>query len=153
LSAILGWLEPLELELWSSAWPDAVAPAERSGKTLWVQYDLRARGMSAQEIAAIPRQQQLPPLSSVAQRFGVAYVIEGAQLGGQLLLRQLGPKLAPLPTRWLEGYGRETSGKWRAFLDALAVALPAPTDAERAAESARATFELAHAWFAQRGAA
>lgn len=153
LSAVLGWLEPLERQLWTASWPTPALPIGRSGKADWIASDLRARGLSALEIAQIPRQSSLPPLDTLAQRFGVAYVVEGAQLGGQHLLRTLGPRLSPLPVRWLEGYGRDSAHKWRSFLGELAAHLHDRADAQLAAQSARITFELARHWFVQRGAA
>jgi heme oxygenase len=153
LEAVWGWLAPLEPPLWGQAWPESVTPCERDGKAAWAAADLRARGLRAEQIAALPRQTALPPLASLAQRFGVAYVIEGAQLGGQVLLRELGPRVAPLPTRWLSGYGHDTANKWRSFLSALTLSLREPFEVEEAAESARVTFELVHGWFARRGIA
>jgi heme oxygenase len=150
LEALLGWLEPLETPLWSGAWPAQVAAATRRGKTAWIEADLRARGRDDRQLAALPRQRSLPPLGSLAQRFGVAYVVEGAQLGGQLLLRRLGPRLAPLPTRWLQGYGRESAIRWRAFLGALGASLESRMQIQSAADSARAAFELVQTWFVQR---
>jgi heme oxygenase len=153
LGAVLGWLEPLEAALWSWPWPEPWFALPRQGKVRWVESDLSARGFSSAKLAALPRQRVLPPLDSEAGRFGVAYVIEGAQLGGQVLLRRLGPRVAPLPTRWLVGYGRNNSVMWREFLGALSAHVREPAQAEAAALSARATFELVHAWFQARGVA
>jgi heme oxygenase len=150
LAALIGWLEPLEFPLWSGSWPHAMTPALRTGKTAWVAADLEARGMTEPEIAALPRQTKLPELGTLAHRFGVAYVVEGAQLGGQTLLRSLGPRLAK-PTRWLEGYGAETGARWRTFLGALEASLASRDAAELAAENARATFAWIDDWFTSRG--
>jgi heme oxygenase len=152
LAAVIGWLEPLESPLWSGGWPAAVTPTARSGKVAWIEADLRARGMNERDIAALPRQTKLPALDSLAHRFGVAYVVEGAQLGGQTLLRTLGPRLVR-PTRWLEGYGPETGARWRAFLAAVEAHLTTRADAEVAAENARATFAWIDEWFTLRGVA
>ena len=152
LRAVLGWLEPLETALWSGLWPDAIGAAARTGKVAWIESDLRARGMTGSDLAALPRQTKLPPLSSLAHRFGVAYVVEGSQLGGQTLLRRLGPRLAH-SARFLEGYGRETMPRWRAFMAAIDANLVTREDAEIAAENARATFDWIAEWFAFRGAA
>jgi heme oxygenase len=149
LAAVLGWLEPLERPLWSNPWPVSIGAAERDDKAAWIRADLTARGLTAEEIARIPRVRTLPPLGSLAERFGVAYVIEGAQLGGQVLRRQLGPRVAPRPTRWLESYRDQVGVKWRAFLAALAHSLEERADAEAAARAAGATFEWVHAWFAR----
>jgi heme oxygenase (biliverdin-IX-beta and delta-forming) len=153
LEALLGWLEPLEALLWSGGWPESVTPATRSGKIAWIEADLRARGRSERELAALPRQRALPPLGSLSQRFGVAYVVEGAQLGSRALLQRLGPRLAPLPVRWLQGYGSDSADRWRSFVAALCASLADQAQARSAAQSARATFALAHAWFVRRGVA
>lgn len=153
LEALWGWLAPLESALWLAAWPEAIVAPARSGKIRWIEADLRARGRDASSIASLPRQLVLPRLDSIAERFGAAYVVEGSQLGGQSLLRQLGPRISPLPVRWLEGYGRDTAARWRSFVAALGAHLTSRADAELAAQSARTTFELAHAWFAERGVA
>lgn len=153
LEALWGWLAPLESALWAAAWPEAIAAPARSGKLRWIEADLRARGRDPSWIAALPRQLTLPRLDSIAERFGAAYVVEGSQLGGQFLLRRLGPRISPLPARWLEGYGRETPARWRSFVAVLGAQLTSRADAELAAHSARTTFELAHDWFAQRGVA
>lgn len=153
LEAVLGWLAPLEPLLWSGPWPAPVAAPARDGKVAWAEADLRARGRSDRQLSALPRQRALPPLTSLAQSFGVAYVVEGAQLGGQVLLRRLGPRLAPRPTRWLEGYGAESGARWRSFAAALGACLRDPEQARSAAEAARRTFELVHGWFALQGVA
>lgn len=152
LEASLGFLEPLEGPLWSSAWPAGIEPALRTGKAAWVRADLSARGSSDGALLALPRRRSLPPLDSEAQRFGVAYVIEGAALGGQVLLRRLQPRLAPRPARFLEGYGRESAARWRAFVGVLGERLD-ERDAVVAAASARATFAWIHEWFVLRGVA
>lgn len=153
LQATFGWIEPLEAPLWSAEWPELVAAPGRRGKIDWLREDLAARSFVDAQIEALPRQRALPPLGSLAQRFGVAYVVEGAQLGGQALLHRLGPRLAPRPTRWLEGYGAQVAEKWRSFVRALDAHLRDDDDVRAAAHSARATFELARAWFSARGIA
>ena len=153
IGAVLGWLEPLETALWQGPWPDVVAPGERRDKSAWIVSDLRERGLTDAEVAAIPRCESLPPLDSAAARFGAAYVVEGAQLGGRALLKELGPRLAPRRARWLEGYGSETAARWRAFVAALGAELPDGTEARVAAESAQRTFAWVHSWFTLRGVA
>ena len=153
LDAWLGFLEPLEEPLWTRPWPAGIEPSARTGKTEWVKADLAARGWSERELLAIPRQRAIPPLESQPQRFGVAYVIEGSSLGGPVLLRRLQSRLEPRTARFLEGYGRESTAKWRAFVTALGASLRDARDADAAAESARATFAGIHEWFALRGVA
>ena len=62
----------------------------------------------------------LPADASAAYRWGVAYVVEGSQLGGAVLYKRLADQLAPHPLRYLRGSGEEGPGpRWRAFMLAL----------------------------------
>lgn len=57
-----------------------------------------------------------------AARVGWLYVIEGATLGGRVLLRRLVPRWSLAPERgaaFLAGYGERTAQMWRTFVDAL----------------------------------
>lgn len=57
--------------------------------------------------------------ADVAFALGYMYVIEGATLGGRVILKQLAPKLGVNETsggRFFAGYGKETSVKWKNFL-------------------------------------
>lgn len=63
-----------------------------------------------------------PRMPSAAHALGVAYVLEGATLGGQLLRRRLGPALGLTPDAGLAffgAYGAEVGPMWRAFTAAL----------------------------------
>lgn len=74
--------------------------------------------------------------------WGLAYVVEGSQLGGVVLYRRLGARLAPHPMRYLAGVGRDTGEAWQAFLVSLRAALGADPAARTAAErGALAAFE------------
>ncbi len=72
---------------------------------------------------------------------GVAYVVEGSQLGGQVLYKRLAAALAPLSLAYLQGRGSETGAHWRAFLESLKTHVVHPDDIARAAEGARWAFE------------
>ena len=61
-----------------------------------------------------------PAGASAAYRWGVAYVVEGSQLGGAVLYKRLAAQLAPHPLRYLRGAGEGGPGpRWRAFMEAL----------------------------------
>lgn len=65
-------------------------------------------------------QSSWPDEASAAYRWGVAYVVEGSQLGGAVLYKRLAGQLAPHPLRYLRGSGEEGPGpRWRAFMGAL----------------------------------
>lgn len=106
-AAMWGWLSPLEPQLWCATWPSELDPAARDGKRRWLEADLAVLGYDGKP----PVDPTGLDLSSQAARFGVAYVVEGSQLGGQVLLRRLGPALAPHVPRYLAGYGASTGAR------------------------------------------
>jgi heme oxygenase len=60
-----------------------------------------------------------PDDASAAYRWGVAYVVEGAQLGGAVLYQRLHEAMAPHPLRYLRGNPAGPGPRWRAFMLAL----------------------------------
>jgi heme oxygenase len=113
--ALWGWLAPIEERLWSGDWPENLTVARRAQKRFWLAEDLRHAGFGEAELIDMPSLNLAPKFASMAERYGWAYVIEGAQLGGQVLRKSLGPALHPWAPRWLEGYGDETSKNWKTF--------------------------------------
>ncbi|WP_225785518.1 biliverdin-producing heme oxygenase [Xenophilus sp. Marseille-Q4582] len=81
------------------------------------------------------------PAQHAARAWGVAYVVEGSRLGGQVLYRRLAAPLAPHPLRYLQGAGAQTGARWRAFLDELRAALDTPARVQAACEGAVWAFE------------
>lgn len=117
--------------------------------------DLRALGLDAAAIDALPRCHALPrvaPDDGGASALGVAYVLEGSTLGGRVLSRHFAAALAIDATnggRFFAGYGERTRERWRAFVDVLA-------RSEREHESAIVdaaveTFATLEAWLEERG--
>jgi heme oxygenase len=153
IGAMWGWLQPFEQALWREGWPAEMEAAQRARKCEWLERDLAAAGMDEGAIAALPRAATQPPLSTAAQRFGVAYVLEGAQLGSQMLSRTLGPRLAPWPAHWLAGYGERASPRWLAFRKLAERHLADAPARDAAADAARRAFCTLSDWFRERGAA
>lgn len=115
IAALWGWLMPFEAQLWNAPWPEEIGAKERAGKRHWIESDLRAADFDDAAIGALPVSPFSPDMESMAARFGLAYVIEGAQLGGQVLRKTLSPALASWAPRWLQGYGAQASSKWKVF--------------------------------------
>nr|WP_314630269.1 biliverdin-producing heme oxygenase [uncultured Noviherbaspirillum sp.] len=153
ISAMYGWLQPFEARLWEAGWPGHLAPEARSRKAAWLEADLRAAGLDDAAIAQLPRAPVAVHLGSAAQRIGTAYVLEGAQLGSQMLSRTLKPRLDPWPARWLSGYGEQASAYWLAFRKEAELQLAHETQRAEAAAAARAAFAALAGWFRVRGAA
>ncbi|WNG54751.1 biliverdin-producing heme oxygenase [Archangium gephyra] len=122
--------------------------AERR-KVPLLEEDLRALGHEGASLARLPRHPGLPSLSEVPEALGTLYVLEGATLGGQLILRHL--------TRHFEGasvggfaffraYGESVGPMWKAFGEALPRACPELALAPRVVRGAQDTFEAFEAW-------
>lgn len=116
--------------------------AEAAALNLDVQTCERLRGCDSPARRAFPDE----PAAHIAGdadalAWGVAYVIEGSRLGGQMLYRRLAEPLAPHPLQYLQGAGARTGAHWRAFLDALRVALDTPARVQTACDGAVLAFE------------
>jgi heme oxygenase len=148
--AMWGWLAPFERQLWALDWPSELMPESRDGKRRWLECDIRA-GFGTEfgpgVVPEIARSPHRPKMDTLAERFGVAYVIEGAQMGSQVLRKTMGPALHPWPARWLAGYGNTVGSKWLAFRASAEQHLQSPADMALAAASARSTFESLDGWF------
>lgn len=145
---------PLEARL---AGPlSALEPAlglEARWKTRLLEEDLRALGHDTGSLARLPRAAPLPALTGLAEALGCAYVLEGATLGGQLILRHLrrhfGPDARVGTFAFFRAYGDQVGPMWRAFGDALTQASQrAASDTFDAAvvQGARDTFDTFAAW-------
>lgn len=80
------------------------------------------------------------PLGAFA--WGVAYVLEGSRLGGQVMYRRLADALAPHPLTYLQGAGRDTGHRWAAFLADLRRQVRSEADIQSACEGAVQAFTL-----------
>jgi heme oxygenase len=88
---------------------------------------------------------------SAAVDWGIAYVIEGSQLGGQVLHRRLAESLAPHPLGYLKGEGSATGRHWTAFLNNLRLQVVTPAQQADACRGAVQAFEgLLHCFRARR---
>jgi heme oxygenase len=121
VKCFFGYIEPWERRVRSvlKEFPDVV---NGRGKTDWLREDLSALGVSPEEMAALPRCEELPDLSSAARALGSFYVWEGSTLGGQIISRHLREELEIEPAtggRFFWSYGTEVGANWRRFLQEL----------------------------------
>jgi len=88
----------------------------RCCRTRWLSEDLEVLGMSNRGILDIDESLHPHVVTAVPEALGCLYVIEGAGLGGQVIVpcvqRQLG-LTASHGCRFFAGYGAATSGRWR----------------------------------------
>lgn len=126
LSVLHGWLQTLAPMLQVAGWGQTLLPALRA--------DLSCAGHGTATASPLPAH-------DAAFAWGVAYVAEGSQLGGRVLLQRLRQAGVVAPLGYLQGRGAATGAHWSAFLQAARAALAAPADTARACEGACWAFD------------
>lgn len=109
--------------------------------------DLRALGVSLEEIHDVAICGALKEISTAAELVGVLYVLEGQTLDSQVIYKNLREHL-PLADNQLQfyhGYGRETYEMWYKFR-AMAENLIEDTEKEEAVTRARVTMIKLKNW-------
>jgi len=107
--------------------------------------DLRALGVSEAEVAAVPAATELPDLAKPDAILGALYVIEGSQLGGQVIYREIQDKLQldqQHGAAFFFGDGENTSRQWKRFLAGLEEQVYDPDAAADAAAGMFRYFEI-----------
>lgn len=141
--------EPLEEALAGAVnWHALGWDFETSRKTAWLAQDLLRLGAEPAGLDALPRCQDLPPLTSASHAVGCLYVLEGSTLGGQLITRRFSSTLGTTPDqggRFFAGYGEETVPHWRAF-GAWVRSVEDQLDEAEATTAAKAAFVSFDQW-------
>ncbi len=149
LEKLLGFHAPLELRLWSMIERHGLS-AEFSGrgKTPLVVRDLAALGLRPATAVAVPWSPWLPEPVGVGGLLGCAYVLEGATLGGKVILRRLAPQLPEIraASRYLDCYGGEVGARWKRLLDLLETHVVTAEAEQAAVTAARDSFETLARW-------
>lgn len=150
LGRFLGLYEPLEGALASFRdWPSFTA-ARLQSQSARIRCDLAAMGVDAR---AMPRASTslLPALPTFPHAVGALYVMEGAKLGGRIILRDLDARLGAGiggARSFFGGRGEAVPPEWIAFraaLDRFGIERPRVRgDVVRGAER---TFEAMRVWF------
>lgn len=114
--------------------------------------DCAAAGVSVLP-PAVPDLTQLKQADDGSEAFcwGMAYVLEGSRLGGQMLYRRLKEPLAPHPLRYL-GERHATGMAWPRFLATLREKLGETAACNAGCKGATVAFETLLAHFRQQGA-
>ena len=152
LGRFLGFYEPLERAL--AAFPGW----EAFGCALPARTQAPCLANDLGALAADPRQppriasELLPALPSFSHALGAAYVLEGATLGGRIILRDLEPRMGAAlagATRFFGGRGKATGPMWQSFQAALdAFGRAHPGRCADVVTGAQRTFRALLAWFA-----
>jgi len=140
------------------AWETAAAPVapdleafRQRCKAPLLAKDLQALGMSAHEIARLPRCHPLMPLPAPAAVLGSMYVVEGSTLGGAIIARDAERRLgltAETGCAYFRSYGRDTATMWKSF-GATLMAASSPEADDLIVASASRTFDVMHDWLCE----
>jgi heme oxygenase len=152
VEAFHGFYAPLEAGLAKMATMSPGFPADGRQKLGRLRSDLRALGASGASVDALPRCPAIPALLTPGAAFGCLYVVEGATLGGRVIVRKLRDHLGLGPmtgAAFFDGYGAETGAMWTSFCTQLD-ASPWPR-AETLAAAVETFVELER-WLGARGA-
>ena len=133
LQAFRSVYAPLERALSASPLTAPVVPDwPQRRKTSWLDADLRALGASA------AADRPVPALDVAEDVAGACYVVEGATLGGALVVRALvAAPGEPPPHRFFSSYGEQRGAMWLRFRRRLA---ELELDPDRTVDAARRTF-------------
>lgn len=148
LAIMYGFYRPLEEALRQMP-PAGIALRPRL-KLPQLEADIEALKIDVQALERQPVCRRLPDLTDPVSALGAMYVIEGASMGGAVILKHLRGTLDPLTLRatsFYEGYGKRTGARWRSMQDALLEAQASSPDAEaRIVTAAVATFRSMRQW-------
>lgn len=142
LLLIHDWLAPLQA--WLDAQPGSPcigAGLSPRARIALLRADLAEDCLPPAAMVPAPFALQLPSSASEAYRWGVSYVIEGAQLGGAVLYERLAARLAPHPLRYLAGAAEGPGPRWRAFMLALRAQVRSGKEVDDACTGACVAFD------------
>lgn len=141
-----------------SAWEGAAADRapdrsffQRRCKADLLVKDLKALGMTGDEIIRLPRCHPLMPLPHPAAVLGSMYVIEGSTLGGAVIAHAVERRLglnAETGCAYFRSYGRETAAMWKSF-GAVLLAASSPDVDDLIVETAKQTFDVMQDWLCE----
>jgi heme oxygenase (biliverdin-IX-beta and delta-forming) len=144
-----GVYAPLEQALASAPGLAGALPDHAQRRKLpLLDADLRDLGVDPATIADCPA---TPHADTTARVLGLAYVMEGATLGGTHIRRHVRahvPPPAPGACRFLSPYGDRTGAMWRAFQAALA---RHDGDRDEVLRAADETFATLESWLDRQG--
>jgi len=152
LEGMLGFQDPFEQQLSRQGFGKVIPDFQQRCKSALLVADLQALGGSPEAIASLPRCLRLPSFRCEAAALGGFYVLEGATLGGRVLLplvqRQLGVT-AGSGGSYLGSYGEQVSSMWRRFSDAVEAWCTDSSRRRVAAAAAVGTFNALEQWLCE----
>jgi heme oxygenase len=152
LQKFYGFHVPLERTLARFAWSDVGIDFDKRRKVELLKKDLRALGMTDDEIAALPEAPMLPSMTTMEEAIGVMYVMEGSTLGGQLQARQVQKMFgrdAESGAAYFSSYGANVGMMWKMYCEAIVMVAADNVEKEKVIiASAQQTFQALEEWLA-----
>ncbi|HVZ87470.1 MAG TPA: biliverdin-producing heme oxygenase [Polyangia bacterium] len=152
LEKLLGFHAPLERRLARLADDHDLTEAfARRRKTPLLVKDLGRLGLMPARPDSVPWSPWLPEPTCLGGLLGCAYVLEGATLGGKVLLRRLAPRLPAVlgAAGYLDCYGEQVGERWKQMLALLDTRLDTPAVEVAAVRAARDTFATLGRWLGE----
>jgi heme oxygenase len=145
LRRFYGYYRPVEARLATIPWASLGFAWSARRKTPLLERDLLAIGET--EMDTLPRCHDLPPLDAVPKALGCLYVLEGATLGGQVIVRRLRDLPGDaLPSAFFTSYGQDVGAMWQAFREFLTGYAEGRDEDDVIVQSACATFATIGDW-------
>lgn len=147
LSKFFGFYRPLEADLdrlFAQTDLDFDFAARR--KTALLSRDLGQLGLALENLPLCDR---TPQPESVPQALGCLYVMEGATLGGQIILRHVAPRLQITPARggaFFNSYGAKVGLMWRSFRQFATEQIATSRQEREIIDAAQQTFVAFEHW-------
>ena len=155
LETFYGFYDPVEAGLARLAATGSHLSFPLRTRSRLIEADLVALGLSAPDLAELPRCSETPRLECSENLAGCLYVLEGACLGGQtiapMLQRQLGVA-GGSGASFFVGDGDGTSARWRIVLTWLEGLASAGARSEQIVASACECFLTLSRWVERQGA-
>jgi heme oxygenase len=153
LERLLGLHRPLEATLGRLDWSDRGIDLSGRQKSRWLEQDLRDLGHSNARLSRV-----LPcPLPRVVGKetaLGWLYTVEGASLGGRVILGEARRRLGVSEEwagRFFSGYGAQTAAAWRDFTAVLNEIDARSPSADAVVQGAKDMFLIYGEWVARPG--
>jgi heme oxygenase len=150
LAALLGFFEPVEQALRGAAdWSDVGIDIQDRSRAHLLLNDLIALGLSASQIASLPRTASLPHIDNLERALGCLYVLEGSTLGGQMIGRELARRFgidASSGASFFLSHGSRVGEMWKEFCAVVRNHVQQPDCQLLAVEAAKQTFSSLEHW-------
>ena len=152
LEKMWGFCAALECSLQPASFDGALPDYESRRKLPLLTQDLLAVGTHPARLGALQRCAQLPGALNTAAAFGCTYVMEGATLGGRVLLPLIEERLGFTADRgaaFLGSYRDDVSRMWRDFGAAVDGWCHSSERQDAAAGAAVMTFDALTVWLCE----